>query len=93
MNLNFSKYKKEIGQDLNQIVDSDLFAKGIVDFETNFSHVFLTFLSKIISQMSDGFSDTKIGNVLYRFFDFILKFNSKFLFIKTFLVFKIKIGL
>jgi len=64
---------KEISDDLNTLVNSDLFAKNITDFDTEFSQLLLNLLAKIIDEMSNGLGETKIGNVLYR-----LDFNDHY---------------
>ena len=57
---------KEISDDLNTLVNSDLFAKNITDYDNEFSNLLLNLLAKIIDEMTNGLGETKIGNVLYR---------------------------
>ena len=62
---------------MNTLVNSELFAKNITDYDTEFSHLLLNLLAKIIEEMSNGLGETKIGNVLYRYL-YIQKNNRNY---------------
>ena len=51
---------------MNKIVNSEVFAKAIADYDKQFSQLLLDLLERIINEMSNGLGETKIGNVLYR---------------------------
>jgi hypothetical protein len=56
-----------VSDELNSLVNTDLFSKTITEYDSKFSQLLLNLLAKIIDEMSNGLGEIgKIGNVLYR---------------------------
>ncbi len=52
--------------DLNEIINSEDFAKTIALYDNKFSTVLLDLLAKIMNEMSENLGQTKIGNIVNR---------------------------
>jgi gamma-tubulin complex component 2 len=64
---------QEIKADLDKIINGELFAKAITDYNNQFTQLLLDLLSKISNEMGTGLGETKIQYVLYR-----LDFNNHY---------------
>ena len=59
---------QDVKDDLNKIINSEDFSKTISLYDKQFSAVLLDLLAKIMNDMSENLGQTKIGNIVNRYF-------------------------